>query len=68
VDTSNMKNAIWHETQAKLNEKMLTLHEMAGLSHLKCKLKTSFNFFWIERDQIGAMINEAIVNSIMSPF
>jgi hypothetical protein len=63
-----MKNAIWHETQARLNEKMLTLREMTGLSHLTCKLKTSFNFFWTKRDKTRAMINEAIVNSFMSPF
>jgi hypothetical protein len=45
VDTSNMKNVIWHETQARLNENLLTLCEIIGSSHLTCRLKISFNFF-----------------------
>jgi hypothetical protein len=61
MDTSNMKSAIWHETQVRLNEKMLTLLEMTGLSHLTCKLKIYFSFFWIERDKTGTMIDETIV-------
>ncbi len=56
-----MKSAIWHETQVRLNEKMLTLLEMTGLSHLTCKLKIYFSFFWIERDKTGTMIDETIV-------
>jgi accessory gene regulator protein AgrB len=67
VDTSNMENKIWHETQVELNEKMLTLHEMVGLSCLTSKLKTFYNFFWIERDKTGTMIDETIVYNLMSP-
>jgi len=62
-----MENGIWHETQVKLNEKMLTLNEMTCLSHLTCKLKTYFNFLWIEKDKTRAMIDEPIVNTFMAP-
>jgi len=61
-----MENTILHETQAKLNEKVLTLHEMTCLSCLTCQLKTFYNFFWIERYKIGAMIYETIVYNLTS--
>jgi hypothetical protein len=66
MDTSNMENTIWHESQAKLNEKLLTLHEMTCLSSLTCQLKTFYNFFWIERYKIGAMNDETIVYNLTS--
>jgi hypothetical protein len=51
MDTSNMKNVIGHETQAKLNEKMLTLREIIGSSCLTCKLDFFFNFFRVQKRQ-----------------
>lgn len=62
-----MENGIWHETQVKLNEEMLTLNEMTCSSYLTCKLKTYFNFLWIEKDKTRVMIDETIVNTFMSP-
>jgi hypothetical protein len=41
--------------------------KMTCSSHLTCKLKTYFNFLWIEKDKTRAMIYEAIVNTFMSP-
>jgi len=46
---------------------MLTSNEMTGSSHVTYKLKTYFNFLWIEKDKIRVMTNEAIINTLMSP-
>lgn len=46
---------------------MLTLNEMTCSSYLTCKLKTYFNFLWIEKDKTRTMIDETIVNTFMSP-